>query len=143
MDHLQDMGSKVKEGSVLQPQVDLERDFVEIAGSIKGHVVVAEGNLGGCKAMGGNEGRLLEITIGPDVIEMFMGIDYDIDVPDLQAQKRELFLEVQKPLVQARIDQDIPGVPPHQITMASFGLASQEIDPPLNLFNFCLHIFPF
>jgi glycine cleavage system protein P-like pyridoxal-binding family len=69
--------------------------------------------------------------------------DGNIDVPDLQAQKRELFLKVQKPLVQAGIDQYIPDVPSHQIAMASFGRASQEINPSLNLFNFCLHLFPF
>jgi hypothetical protein len=124
MDHLQKMGSKVEKGSVLQPQMDLERDFVEIAGPIKSHVVVPEGNFGGCKAMGGNEGCLLKITIGTDVIEMFMGIDHDIDVPDLQAQKRELSLKVQETLVQARINQDIPDVPSHQIAVASFGPAS-------------------
>jgi hypothetical protein len=143
MDHLQEMGSKVEKGSVLQPQVDLERDFVEIAGTIKGHVVVPEGDLGRCKAMCGNERGLLEITIGADVIEMLMGIDHDIDIPHLQAQERELFLKVQETLVQARIDQDIPDVPSHQVAMASFGRASQEINPPLNLFNFCLHPFPF
>jgi hypothetical protein len=88
MDHLQDMGSNVEKGPVLQPQVDMERNFIEIAGSVKSDVVVSNGNLRGCKTMGGNQGRFLKIAIATDVIEMFMGIDNDIDIPDLQAQKR-------------------------------------------------------
>jgi hypothetical protein len=137
------MGSKIEKGSVLQPEVNMEGDFVEIAGSIKSHVVVPEGNLGVCKAVGGNEGCRLKVAIGADVIEMFMSIDHDIDVPDLHPQESQLFLELQKPLVQARIDQNIPDVPSHQVAMAPFGPASQKINPPLKLFNFCYHHFSF
>jgi hypothetical protein len=94
------MASEVKKGSVFQPEVDTERQFIPIPGAIESDVVVFQSDFGRRKAMGSDERRLLKISIGTDMVQMFVGIDHQVDVPHLQAQTEELFLKKMKILIQ-------------------------------------------
>jgi hypothetical protein len=86
--------------------------------------MVLQGNLGGGKPMGGDQGKFLEIPVGPDVVQMLVGVDDDIDVSEFYVKGHQLFLQRKKILVQPRIDQDIPTGPANQIGVAAPGFPS-------------------
>lgn len=97
-----------------------ERHFIPITGAIEGYVVIFQSDFCCCKTMGGDQRRFLKISIGADVVQMLMGIDHHVDVPNLQAQAEELFLKTKKILVQAWVDQNISIGSTDQIIMAAF-----------------------
>ena len=76
VDHFKRMTSEVKKRSVFQPEVDTERHLIPISGMIEGDVVVFQSDFGCCKTMGGDERRLLKISIGADVVQMRVSIDH-------------------------------------------------------------------
>ena len=55
--------------------------------------MVPQGNLGCGKPMGGDQRKFLEIPVGPDVVQMLVGIYNDIDVSKFHTQNYQLFLE--------------------------------------------------
>jgi hypothetical protein len=46
--------------------------------------------------MGGNQGIILEITISSDMIKMLVGIDNDIDILDLDTERKKGPLQFRK-----------------------------------------------
>jgi hypothetical protein len=83
VDDFERMASEVKKASVFQPDVDTERYFIPVPGTIQGDVVVFQGDFGRRKTMGSDERRLLKISIGADVVQMLVRIDDQIDVSHL------------------------------------------------------------
>ncbi len=57
--------------------------------------------------MGSNQGMLLEIPVGSDMVKMFMGIYYNIDIPDLDSNKKKRLPEICKICVDSRIDKNV------------------------------------
>lgn len=85
--------AEVETGSILQPEVDLERGFVEITRLVHRDVSILHGDLYGCEAMRSNQGMLLEITVGADMIKMLVGIDDDINISYLEPQDKQGLLQ--------------------------------------------------
>lgn len=78
VDDLKRMASDVKKGSVFQPEVDTEGDFIPIPGTIEGDVVVFQSDFGRRETMGSDKRRFLKISIGTNVVQMLVSVNDQI-----------------------------------------------------------------
>ncbi len=76
--------------------------------------------------MGRDQGVLLEISVGSDMVKMFMGIYYNVDIPDLDSNGKKRLPEIRKVFVGSGIDKNIFIITPQQICVTAGILSFDE-----------------
>src|SRR5215470_7401889 len=99
--------AEIDASHIFEPQVHPQRNLVEVVSLIHCDVVIAGDHFGCRQPVGRDHGGFMKVTVGTDMVAVFVGVYHQIDVSYFEADLKKAPLEYRKILIAAGIDHHV------------------------------------